>query len=61
MYSRIAVGIPVFLSEVTIMTRLGLRHLLSEQIYQREFLSYTGSSSLIAVLCTIVVLLASQG
>ena len=63
-YSRVATSVAVFLGVplgLAIVTRLVLRRMLGERIYQTRFLRYIGPWSLIGLLYTIVVLFASQG
>jgi ACR3 family arsenite transporter len=63
-YSKVATSVAVFLGiplGAAIVTRLTLRRLLGEAIYQRRFLRYIGPWSLIGLIYTIIVLFASQG
>jgi ACR3 family arsenite transporter len=63
-YDKVAQSVGVFLGiplGAAVLTRLSLRRVLGEDLYQRRFIRYIAPFSLIGLLYTIVVLFASQG
>ena len=63
-YSTVATSVAVFLGiplGAAIVTRLGIRMLISASWYDKKFLKWVAPFSLIGLLYTILVLFASQG